>query len=184
MRIWIFIFWLYLIVLVPGFIIANNVVQEKPVTATCVTTFVVYPQDTNANYPMLFGGKILAEMDRCAGVTVRRFLYDSPNGVHDAVTVGINNVSFHKAAQVKDLIIVTGTVQKVGVKIIEVKVVVERETLEEVTRYKQRCDVQIPYTQLEIKRELIAEGVFTYCSYDLKEKKGVPHGITKQYEVK
>jgi hypothetical protein len=45
---------------------------EPPIASTC---FVVFPQDCNANFPMLFGGKVLAEMDRCAGIAVRRTLY-------------------------------------------------------------------------------------------------------------
>lgn len=62
------------------------------------TSFVCFPVDTNSNPPMVFGRKLLSEMDRCAAVTVRRFLYNS--SVDSAVTVAINNVKFYKPAKV------------------------------------------------------------------------------------
>lgn len=133
-------------------------ISQHEVNTTHTTSFVVFPQDCNSNPPMLFGGKILSEMDRCAGITARRFLYASPNGTKDAVTVGINNVKFHKAGQVKDLLFITGTVTEVGTKSIKMKVKVEREVS-------------------NIEKELIADGEFVFVAYDLKEKKAVPHGI-------
>lgn len=120
------------------------------------SAFVVFPQDCNANPPMCFGGKLLAEMDRCAGITVRRFLYRST--VRDAVTVAVDNVRFIKAAQVKDLLVVTGEVVKVGEKTITIAVKVEREGVE--------------------ANELLVSGEFTFCSFDLASKKAVPHGLT------
>jgi acyl-CoA hydrolase len=121
------------------------------------TSFVVFPQDCNANPPMLFGGKILAEMDRCAGITVRRLLYASPTGAKDAVTVSINNVKFHKAGEVKDLIFITGKVVKTGNSSITLEVIVERE--------------------LPDKREVLVTGEVVFVSFDLQTKKAIPHGI-------
>lgn len=106
---------------------------------------------------MLFGGKLLAEMDRCAGITTRRFLYASPAGAKNAVTLAINNVTFRKGAEVKDLIFVTGTVVKVGGKTVTVKVAAERETA--------------------TGRELLVDGEFVFCAFDLETKKGIAHGI-------
>ncbi len=122
------------------------------------TSFVVFPQDCNANN-MLFGGKTLAEMDRTAAVTTRRLLYSSPVGARDAVTVAIDGVRFHKAAQVKDLVYVTGTVTEVGKKSVTVKVAVERETA--------------------TAKELLAEGEFTFVAYDAETRKAIEHGVTK-----
>jgi len=34
-------------------------------------SFIVFPQDTNYMYPMVFGGKVLAEMDIAAGIRLR-----------------------------------------------------------------------------------------------------------------
>ena len=65
-------------------------------------SFVVFPKDTNYNPPMVFGGKILAEMDIAAACCARRLLYSSH--IKDAVTVAVNNVSFFIGAEVKDLI--------------------------------------------------------------------------------
>lgn len=131
--------------------------QEIVPNVTHTTSFVVFPQDCNANPPMLFGGKILAEMDRCAGITVRRFLYSSPLGAKDAVTVGINNVKFYKAGEVKDLIFITGKVIKTGKASITLEVAVERE--------------------LANKRELLVVGEFVFCSFDRIAQKAIPHGI-------
>ena len=130
--------------------------QPGPITESR-SSFVVFPQDCNANPPMLFGGKVLAEMDRCAGVTVRRYLWASPFGAKDAVTVAIDKVQFHKAGKVKDLVTVSGKVVKAGNKSITVKVKVERESKD--------------------GWELLAEGEFTFVAYDLAEEKAIPHGL-------
>ena len=96
-------------------------------------------------------------MDRCAGITTRRFLYASPIEAKDAVTVAINNIKFHTTAEVKDLLFVKGIVTKAGEKSITVKVTIEKETKD--------------------KRELVIEGEFIFCAYDLSQKKAIPHGI-------
>ena len=122
------------------------------------TSFVVFPQDTNANPPMSFGGKLMAEMDRCAGITARRFLYRSPTGARDAVTVEVLNLKFLKAAQVKDLLFVTGTVVKAGSKSITMHLKLERELPDET-------------------RELLLEGDFVFVAFDLTTKKAIEHGL-------
>lgn len=133
-------------------------IANTPIGPTITTTsFVVFPQDCNANPPMLFGGKTLSEMDRCAGITARRFLYNSPTGAKDAVTASINEVKFHKGAQVKDLITLTGKITKVGIKTITIQVTVERELANE--------------------KELIADGEFVYCAFNLEQKRAIAHGL-------
>ena len=131
--------------------------DTKAVNIEHTTSFVVQPQDTNHNYPMLFGGKVLAEMDRCAGITTRRFLYHSPTGAKDAVTIAINSVKFLKGGEVKDLLFVSGKVIKVGEKSITVKVTVERETKK--------------------GKELLTEGEYVFVAYDLGLRKAVVHGL-------
>lgn len=120
------------------------------------TSFVVFPQDCNANPPMLFGGKILSEMDRCAGITTRRLLYASPEA-KDAVTIAIKDVTFHKAGEIKDLIFVTGKVVELGKKTVKIYVKAEKET--------------------ETGRELLVDGYFIFCAYDLKTRKAVEHKL-------
>lgn len=122
--------------------------------ATHETSFVVYPADCNAN-GTLFGGKIMSEMDRCAGIAARRFLYGS--SAKDAVTIGVDRLVFHKAAKTKDLIFVSAEITKVGEKTIAMSVKVERETGDG-------------------KRERIADGLFTYCAVDLATGKSIAHG--------
>lgn len=131
--------------------------SEDKLNLTHTTSFVAYPQDANHNYPMIFGGKLLAEMDRCAGITTRRLLYNSPNNAKDAVTIAINNVKFHKSCEVKDLLFVTGKVIKLGEKSITIHVVVERETKD--------------------SRVLLTEAEYVFVSYDLEKKIAIPHGI-------
>lgn len=120
------------------------------------SSFVVVPADLN-QYGTLFGGKSLAEMDRAAGIAVRRFLADS-KVTRDAVTVAIDNVKFHRAAKQHELIVVSSQVTKVGTKSVTVLVKVERE--------------------FDKKRELLVEGVFTFVAYDFKSRTAVAHGLT------
>lgn len=131
--------------------------RMQDVNTVHTTSYVVFPEDCNANPPMAFGGKLFSSMDRCAGITVRRFLYSSLV-TNDAVTVSVNNLVYHKGAKVKDLLFVTGTITDVGRTSITMKVVIERE---------------LP----DLKRELIVSGEFVFCAIDLETKKAVPHGI-------
>lgn len=119
------------------------------------TSFVVFPADANA-MGTLFGGKLLAEMDRAAAVTVRRLLYASP--ATDAVTAAVEGVRFHRGGAVKDLVFVRGEVVGLGGRSVRVRVVAERET--------------------RAGRELLADGVFVFAAYDLAARKAVPHGLT------
>lgn len=153
---------------------AGSVIGTEPPAATPATpaaaavsssSFVVFPADCNANPPMLFGGKMLAEMDRIAGITTRRFLYDSPTGARDAVTIAINSVRFYRPAKVKDLVVVSGSVAKIGDKSVTIAVKVEREALENGS----------------VVREPLAEGEFVFVSVttDGEKTKPIPHGLAK-----
>ena len=150
---------------------AGSVIGTEPplakrnINGVSTSEFVVFPSDCNANPPMLFGGKILAEMDRIAGITTRRALYESPTGARDAVTIAINSVKFHRSGKVKDLCRVTGTVTNVGEKSLTVAVRVERETM-------GRDGVEF---------ELLAEGEFVFVSVtiDGEKRKPIPHGLAK-----
>lgn len=123
------------------------------------TSFVAFPADCNANPPIVFGGKLLAEMDRCAGITVRRALYKS-TATQDAVTVAINNVKFVKAVKVKDLVVVNGLVTKVGEKTITVQVSLSRE---------------LKGGELEA----CVDAEFVFCAFDVAAGKAVAHGLSK-----
>lgn len=84
------------------------------------TSFIVMPKDCNYMYPMVFGGAMLSEMDLCAAGAARRALYDSQ--CDSSVTVGVNQVSFYRAAQCGDIVKLKGTVWDTGKKSITVKV--------------------------------------------------------------
>lgn len=126
------------------------------------TSFVVFPQDTNYMPPMVFGGKMLAEMDIAAATAVRRLLYSSPAGAKDAVTVGVESVKFHAGAEVKDLIFLDAEIVKVGIKSVSVQV----------KGYREHPSREQPL------RELMCEGLFHFSAYDLGTKKAIPHGLT------
>ena len=138
-------------------LLAGCVEQEKSEKFTeFQTAFVAFPQDCNANPPMVFGGKLLAEMDRTAGITARRFLYNSTTA-KDAVTIAMNNVEFKSSAEIKDLIIITGKIIKVGEKSITMQVVAEKET--------------------KTERTVVVKAEFVFVAYDLVQKKAIPHGL-------
>lgn len=128
---------------------------------------------------------MMAEMDLVAAAAVSRFLYDSPNGVSEALTVGFDKGTFHKGAQSGDLVIFTATITGVGKKRVSVKVVAERERLD--TCYQEvEHDKNDPpdfvgcvfESKKKLMRDKMAEAMFHFCAYDMKLKKGVEHGMT------
>lgn len=133
---------------------------QEAVHTTHTTSYVVFPEDCNANPPAAFGGKLFSSMDRCAGITVRRFLYNSPNdkAKSNAVTLCVNNLTYHAGAQVKDLLFVTGTVTKVGTATVTMQVIIEKETSDN-------------------KREKLVSGEFVFCTIDPETKRSTPHGL-------
>jgi len=133
--------------------------KVKPTFLKFETTFSVFPQDTNYHPPMVFGGKMLSEMDICAATTVRKALWDSPYGVRDAVTTQVDNLTFHHGAVIKDMITLVGTIKKIGVKSITVWV----EAFREVGKNQ---------------KELMASGQFVFVAYNVEDKVSVKHGLT------
>lgn len=128
---------------------------------------------------MIFGGEMLAQMDLAAAAAVARFLYDSPKGVSEALTVGVDKVTFHKGAKVGDLIIFTATITDVGQKRISVNVSAEKEA---VTNRKPHDldpnDYWKSPIRNKVERSKMAEGIFHFCAYDMEVGKGTEHGIT------
>lgn len=103
-------------------------------------TFTVFPQDSNYMPPMIFGGKLLSEMDICAAMTARRFLYSSKTA-KDAVTVAVSNVNFYVGAVVKDLIFLKGEVVRTGISSIDIHVSGYREKAGDDNELKEKiCD--------------------------------------------
>lgn len=114
------------------------------------SNFTVLPADTNYIYPMVFGGKMLSEMDINAAMCVRWALEETE--CDSAVTVGVNRVNFFAGAKVGDLVVFESNIAGVGHKSIKVAV--------------------IGYHQLTSKNRVkICEGEFTFCA----RKDAVPH---------
>lgn len=158
---------------------------------TWTTSLRVFPQHCNHHNGMIFGGEMLTQMDLVAAAAVTRFLYDSPKGVSEALTVGVDKVTFHKGAKVGDLIIFTATITDVGQKRISVNVSAEKESLEEESKPKRDIKYshnletgvlhkQVNYEYAKVKkpvRSKMAEGTFHFCAYDMEKGKGTEHGI-------
>lgn len=89
------------------------------------TTFTVYPEDTNYMHT-LFGGKLMKEMDVCAGMTAKRALYDSK--CSRAVTAHVDDLDFTVPGNVGDIIFLTGTIVELGNKSISIDVQARKET--------------------------------------------------------
>lgn len=125
------------------------------------TSFIVFPQDTNYMYPMVFGGKVMAEMDIAAAMAVRRALIVS-HTAKDAVTTRARNIQFHVGATVGDLVELNAKIVKLGVTSIEIDVEGFRE-LKDGTR------------------ERICNGVFTFVTVEFQNERSfskVPHNLT------
>lgn len=122
------------------------------------TFFTVYPEDCNYMQSegklMVHGGSMLLKMDRLAAECARRALYGTEcNGV---LTVAVKDVSFEVGAVLGDIINLTATIVKVGVKSIQVEVIGYRDRLE--WELKQQKYVFESYSQV------ITKGLFVFVS--------------------
>src|ERR1043166_4345554 len=90
-------------------------------------SFLVFPEDMNYG-GTLFGGKMLAEMDRAALKAARRVLYGT--GCDGAVTVSLDKVDFKKPAHLGDIIEIEAKVTRLGTTSIEIYVHVSKENHE------------------------------------------------------
>jgi len=120
------------------------------------TAFTVQPQDTN-HMDTLFGGKLMQEMDSCAGMTARRALYDSDCDV--AVTVHVDGLDFSVPGFNGDLIVLTGEIREFGDTSIYIDVSAEKEAIDGGG-----------------ERKLMCEADFVFVA--LKDGKKHPHGLT------
>lgn len=92
-----------------------------------VHSFTVMPKDYNyAN--ALFGGKLLYELDYAGVKVVRRALYGT--GADGAVTASLERVDFVKPAYKGDIITMTAQIKSLGKSSIQVRVVVDRESVD------------------------------------------------------
>lgn len=120
--------------------------------------FCVFPQDTNyMRQDMIFGGKMLSEMDIAAHLATRRLLQNRclPG---DAVTVGVTSCSFFCPAYIGDIVHVKASVKKTFNKSILVEVV---------------CFVESRDNSHPLKE--MAKGEFYFCY--MENNKPKIHGI-------
>ncbi|MCU0441526.1 MAG: acyl-CoA thioesterase [Bacteroidia bacterium] len=129
----------------------NTTIAKSAVSQTTLHSFMVFPEDLNYA-GTLFGGKVLAEMDRAAAKAARRLLYGTP--CDGSVTVSLDKVDFVSPAHLGDFIELTATLKKLGRTSIEIHVYVSKED-----------------TTGAIAK--ICEGTFVFVS--LKDGKPYPH---------
>lgn len=128
--------------------------KKKAQYRTFHTNFTVLSQDTSY-LNRLYGGKLLHEMDVCAGITVKRMLYDSD--VQRAVTAHIESVDFTEPGYEGDIIFLTGKITGLGETSIDVRVKAEKED--------GKSDDKIP----------MCHANFVFVS--IKEEEPYPHGL-------
>lgn len=127
------------------------------------TSFVVYPQDTNAlKMDMVFGGKMMSEMDKAAAIVVKRLMVENKLDKNlYAVTVGVNKLTFTKGAYLGNLVRITATYEDHGKTSITVKVKAYVEDLN------------------TGKNGQMASGLFTFCVVRAGNGENIPveHGL-------
>lgn len=126
------------------------------------TNFIVMPKDCNwmDEGKLIFGGKMLKEMDLVAAGLIRKVLRNSD--CDSAVTFAINDVVFTNGAKSGDLVLLKANIWNTGKKSIDIKI----------EGWIDRDEGMIPKCQ----------GVFTWLS----RKDGVftPHKLPKYKEGK
>lgn len=137
----------------------------KIVNKVFETTFTVFPQDTNYMFPMVFGGKVLSEMDIAAAMAVRRACNHSLTAKH-AVTTVAGPVEFYIGAEVGDLILLRAEIVRLGNSTVYVDVVGERENKD---GFRERiCRGPFVFVTVEFLEHLV----------NGKKHKPVNHGLT------
>lgn len=141
------------------------------------TSFTVYPDMCNYLHthnakPMIHGGYLTMQMDRCAADLCRLTLFSSKpirTGARQlqytadyAVTVGIDKLVFNDGAELGDLLTLNASVLSLGVKRITISVVASR----------------IDYKSTKI----MAHGQFAFCAMSTEKQDSHPHGLKLEKE--
>lgn len=128
------------------------------------TNFWVFPEHTNHNFPMIFGGAFFAEMDKAAALCVKRFLYDSKT-CEDAVTYKFDG-EFLAPCYVGDLIYLYARVESAGKKSVVVKVTASRERTN--TTLEMVAVANFVFVTLEAGKVKSEDGKLPYKEHGLK----------------
>lgn len=109
--------------------------MEKINKLEAVHSFTVMPRDCNYNLDkrtngntVLFGGKILYDMDFAAAKIARRATYGV--GADMVVTASMDKTNFDRPSFVGDIITYTSTIKALGRSSIQIRVKVKRESME------------------------------------------------------
>jgi acyl-CoA hydrolase len=86
------------------------------------TSFLVMSPDCNHTNRTVFGGKVLAEIDKIAFIEVLRWLEDEESVCNDAVTYLVENVKFDCPAYIGDIVYLSAEVKEFRNKSITVEV--------------------------------------------------------------
>lgn len=107
--------------------------EEKINKLEAVHSFVVMPKDCNYNVEVgsevtriLFGGKLLYELDAAAAKIARRATYGV--GADMVVTASLGQTNFDKPAYIGDIITYTSTIKALGRSSIQIRIKVRRES--------------------------------------------------------
>jgi acyl-CoA hydrolase len=102
----------------------NNTTNQAVFSQPTINSFMVFLEDMNYA-GTLFGGKILAEMDKAAAKAARRLLYGTE--CDGCVTASISKIDFERPAHIGDFIELGAWITKLGKSSIEIDVFVVRE---------------------------------------------------------
>ncbi|MGL4742694.1 MAG: acyl-CoA thioesterase [Sarcina sp.] len=100
-----------------------EIMEKRPIDSKIITSEVVWPHKANIAGNM-HGGEIMKMMDSTAYASSRRYANSN------TVTARVDELEFHLPIYIGDLITCTGQVVYVGSSSMQVKVVVEAESLE------------------------------------------------------
>lgn len=96
-------------------------------THTLDRDFLIFPQDANHTQLVVFGGKLLAEMDLTAAILIKKILKSEKSPAVDAVTHKLLNTEFMLPSYVGDLVTSTARIMGCGIKTFTVHVTVSRD---------------------------------------------------------
>jgi acyl-CoA hydrolase len=117
-----------------------------------VHSFTVMPKDCNFNTnsenqknDILFGGKLLFEIDYAGAKIARRSTYDVDSDM--IVTASIDRINFEKPAYLGDIVTMVATIKSLGKSSISIRVKVNRES--KVGEIEQICSATMTFVTIK-----------------------------------
>lgn len=117
-----------------------------------VHSFTVMPKDCNFNRnhengknDILFGGKLMYEIDYAGAKIARRATYDID--CDTVVTASTDRINFERPAFLGDIVTMTATVKALGTSSIQIRVKVKRESLQ--GHIEQICSANMTFVAIK-----------------------------------